>query len=310
MKQANKIRWTTPEARLALDQTIKIFGCGGMINSDLLPFGRVDGFFDMRGFPLSANFHPRMLVKCIFKGFDFSEASFRDLWIEGCVFDNCVFNKAELVGIKDHANKFINCSFVGTCLGDAGLGHKGSSYKNCLFDRTSFDKARFIRAEFDDCKFDQCRFKGVDFNASSFVNCEFSGKIEDVWFRGGFALKDDISDFGVPRKNAMKNVSFEKASLWSMTFSNQCDLSTIKLPLEGNYKLYSNWRLRLEFVKKETSNWTLEEKKQGEIFVNSYLVHAKTQDWYLLNCEETLQELGEDLGLKIIAGLDRWGKEK
>jgi hypothetical protein len=150
---------------------------------------------------------------------------------------------------------------------------------------------------------------GVDFGASSFVHCEFSGKLQSVWFRGGFPLESDIQHFGVPRKNVMASVSFEKASLWGMTFSDHCDLSTIVMPSEGSYRLYNEWHNRLERLKQEIDNWPHELQREAHIFADVYLVHAEDQDWYLLNCDEVIIDEGEELGTRIINALDQYATE-
>ncbi len=187
---------------------------------------------------------------------------------------------------------------------EAAIGHKGTSYHDCVFDRTDFRKAMFIRAEFDKCMFRNTKSKGIDFNASSFVNCSFHGKLEDVWFRGTFPLRDMMAEFGFPRKNQMENINFEEASLWSVTFSNDCDLSTIVMPSSGEYRKYCNWEKRLVALDKKASELTAEDRKEAKVFASSHLVHARDQDWFILNCEEIIEEFGEQLGRWIIETLD------
>jgi fluoroquinolone resistance protein len=205
--------------------------------------------------------------------------------------------------MSPNTNDFNNCLFLNSDFSFAAIGYRGSKYVDCVFDKCNFKKAIFIRAEFMRCKFIDCKLKGVDFNASSFEECAFVGKLEDVWFRGGFALASDIEDFGEAKKNRMKNVSFEDAHLYGLTFSNDCDLSTVTLPSDGKYFLFNNWRQRLEKLKKEVNNWPQIQRREGEIFANSCLVHAKTQNWYLLGFDDIQKDYGLEVAKRIIATL-------
>ena len=237
---------------------------------------------------------------------DFSEASLEHTWIENCIFENVCFDHADLSQMSDLGNSFKNCTFVGTSFVEAGIGYDGSSYDNCKFNQANFRRAVFARAEFNNSRFINCKLKGVDFNASSFVDCEFTGKLEDVWFRGGFAFDGDIREFGVPRKNTMANVSFKNASFWWGNFTNGCDLSSIILPSEGSYRLYTDWKNRLEALKQKVEEWPPEERAKANIFVESYLVHASDQYWFLLNLDDIVEYYGNRLAGKIIDTLDHY----
>lgn len=297
-------RWNdSPEASKAYECLLKTLTKGGEITAKHSPFGLVDGLIDLRGFQVQQ----RIFIKKV-RGsrIDFSGSGLNWVWLEECRFDDVNFGMADFSETSDHANTFCRCSFIGTNFKRAALGYKGSSYAECDFEAVDFRGVVFTRAEFDRCRFVNCKLKDIDFNASSFEDCTFEGLLQDVWFRGGFPLESDVEDFGKPRKNRMRNVSFEKAQLWGLTLSNDCDLSTIRMPLEGNYRLYSAWKQRLERLQEAISSWPLgaEERKEATISVRSYLVHAKHQDWFLLNVDELREEVGDILAGKFLAILD------
>jgi len=148
--------------------------------------------------------------------------------------------------------------------------------------------------------------KDIDFDASFFDNCIFEGELNDVWFRGGFPLHSDCDRFGVPKKNEMKNVSFEKAELKDLTFSDNCDLSSVRIKNNDKYYKYNHWEKRLEFLKSEISNWEEKEKKEAEIFSDVHLVHAKSQQWYIINREDMERNYGKEVAVKIINKLNRF----
>ncbi len=238
-----------------------------------------------------------------FRDVDLSSSTMRGGWLEKCVFENVRFDACDLSGLADHGNRFEGCSFARTKFRRAVLGYKGSEYENCAFEKADFSQAGFIRAEFTRCSFDSCKMLGVDFNASSFVECQFLGVLEDVWFRGGYPFPSDQDQFGVARVNTMENVSFEKAELHDVHFSNDVDLSSITPPLAGDYRRYSRWKASLEQLAQHALEWQPFEKSEVEVFVNSHMVHAKGQDWYLLNGDDVRKEHGPELGSRILESL-------
>lgn len=266
------------------------------------PFGATaGGLVDLRGVRLPDGTILRGLQ---FERCDLSQACMPNAWIEECHFDRVLFDDADLTGVRDHGNRFTGCRFAQTKCREAALGYRGSAYQNCGFDAVDYWHAIFIRAEFDDCEFIDCRLKGVDFNASSFVRCSFVGVLEDVWFRGGFALPSDSQEFGQARKNAMKHVSFEKAELHDITYSDHCDLSTVVVPSRGDYRLYSNWKNRLLRLKEATREWSTGDKQEAKVFLNSSFPHAQNQEWELLNCEDMRAEYGQGIGNRILRVLE------
>jgi fluoroquinolone resistance protein len=216
------------------------------------------------------------------------------------IFENVDFKEMSERGNLFHKVNFSNCKF-----NKAGIGYEGSQYQQCLIEKSSFTKTVFIRGEFVNTQFVLCKLKGVDFNASSFEDCSFVGKLEDVWFRGGYAYVSDDENFGKAKKNQMRNVSFSDAILEGVNFSNGCDLSTIHLPITSNYILFNNWKIRLEHLKEVIKKWSISHRKEAEIFSSSYLVHAKTQDWFIVNIEELQRDFGVDVANIIIIELNR-----
>ena len=220
------------------------------------------------------------------------------------MFEDVRFNNAEMSGVADHGNIFKDCRFEETTFRKAVVGYRGSAYQGCLFDGSEFRRSSFVRPEFDDCQFAHCRLKGVDFNASSFVHCSFAGVLEDVWFRGEFPMPSAAKQFGNPRRNEMKKVSFENAELHDLTFSDRCDLSSIVLPTRGDYRLYGSWKARLDRLGSLGERWSSRDRGEVQTFVYSYGVHAKKQDWWLINCEDVRKEYGQELGNQILQGLE------
>ena len=265
------------------------------------PFGLTDeNRLDLRGIPMPGC---TKLYALRLRDYDFSGAKLDSGWIENCVFENALFEAVDLSGLADHGNRFQQCVFDKTNFRIAVLGYKGTEYEACRFARADFARTAFIRPEFNGCQFLDCKLNGVDFNASSFVNCTFEGSLKSVWFRGGYGFPGDPDTFGPARPNKMRNVSFANAGLRDVHFSNHWDLSSIIQPREGDFRLYQSWRSRLERLRELSKEWLASDRAEAQVFVNSHMVHAQHQDSYLLSCDDVKREVGAELGSRILDAL-------
>jgi uncharacterized protein YjbI with pentapeptide repeats len=265
------------------------------------PFGENAGLADFRGFPLHA---AQKLSKKTFDGVDLTGASFDGAWLQDCTFRSVKFERASLKGVKDHGNRFEGCSFEKASFFGAGLGYRQSMYSQCMFEETDFRRATFLAARFHSCQFVKAQLKGLDFYASSFTGCSFTGRLDGVWFRGEYPSLTDAAEFGDAERNIMRDVSFSDAELIGVNFTGGCDLSTIVLPKLGEYRLYRNWRARLLQLAEACPTWPVAERKEAEVFVQSYLESSLTQDWMLLNVAELSEEFGLSLASRIFRILD------
>jgi uncharacterized protein YjbI with pentapeptide repeats len=239
------------------------------------------------------------LRKVIFAASDFGAALWNGIWLQRCFFDKSIFDKASVQKIADHGNLFTNCTFSKASFREAVIGFKGSQFQNCTFDRVDFRRAGFIRPEFSGCIFSHCRLDGCDLNGSSFERCEFVGPLNEVWFRGGFPHPNDVSQYGDPRPNQMLDVSFEKARLRDVFFSNSCVLSSVKLPDDGRCMLVSQWQEKLVRLQNELERWPQVAKEAGCAFVSTNLVHARIQNWFIVNRDDLEAEFGSDVAIRI-----------
>lgn len=298
-----KERWIgNNNAKETLDKIKQLFRNGGMFKKEHSPFGLTkDGLIDFRGIDLRL----QQIKEIKIKNIDFSHSLFSNAWIENSIFENVNFENVDFTEMSEHGNQFHKIRFSNCKFNKAGIGYKGSQYIHCIIEKSNFTKTVFIRGEFFNTQFIDCKLKGVDFNASSFENCSFTGKLEDVWFRGGYAYPSDDANFGKAKKNQMRNVSFSGAILKGVNFSNECDLSTVQLPTASNYILFNNWKKRLEHLKEAIKEWPTQQRKEAEIFSSSLLVHAKAQDWFIVNIEELQREFGIDLASNIIIELNK-----
>lgn len=294
-------RWIeNRDANRLLDKVKLLFKNGGLLKKELSPFGLVNGLIDFRGLDLSR----QGIQKIEIENADLSQSNFSSAIVEKSIFENVKFDLVDFRDLTDRGNCFRTVMFFNCKHDRAALGYEGTQYVSCRFEKSSFVKSVFIRSEFVNTQFIDCKLKGVDFNASSFEDCRFVGKLEDVWFRGGYAFPSDVATFGKAKKNQMQNVSFTDATLEGVDFSNDCDLSTIKIPRTGSYLLFDKWPDRLERLKTIVKEWPTSQRKEAEIFLNSHLVHAKTQNWSIINIEELQEEFGIDLTSNIIIELN------
>ncbi|SHM02948.1 pentapeptide repeat-containing protein [Myroides odoratimimus] len=273
---------------------------GGELSSIINSIEFVEGKLDLRGLDLKTK-TIRKLKVC---DADFSFSMFNDCWVEKSLFERCYFEKVDFSSFSDHGNIFKECVFKNCKFNGAVVGYDGTKFLECEFIQCNFPKAIFIRPEFVGVFFKNSRIKGLDFNASSFEECDFEGQLNDIWFRGGFPLKSDDKEFGSPKKNEMKNVSFVNAELHDLTFSDHCKLLNVKINTSGKYYKFDRWSERLLLMKESISNWNVEEQREIEIFINVYSVHAQNQEWYILNIEDVEREYGKEIAYKIVSFLN------
>lgn len=233
---------------------------------------------------------------------DFSKSVFahtdRIYWIENRIFIDSIFYKTVFKVLAEHGNKFYSCIFEDINFKHAILGYDSSCYTNCVFKNIIFGV--FIKPQFKDCKFINCDFYNVDFQASNFENCEFTGKLNNVWFRGGFPTESLRKEFGYAIQNKMLNVSFEDAILHDVTFSDNCDLSTILFPKQGKYLFFDNWDKQLDkIIKDGMANQSMTIKNDIVSFVDIHKVHSEDQKYYILNVVDLLKEY-DDKAVEII----------
>jgi uncharacterized protein YjbI with pentapeptide repeats len=297
-----KNRWFDDQnAHYALIKIMKVLKRGGTLKNNYSPFKTLkNNYADFRGL----DFSKYKIKKLKIKGADLSYATFCGSRIDKSTFENIIFNNVDFSNITDTQNLFKKVNFLKCKFDRSMLGYGGSRYVESKFEDSSFKRTGYVRAEFVNTQFKDNKLNGVDFYASSFENCSFIGKLADVWFRGEYPLLSDTKTFGKAKKNQMKNVSFEKAILEGVNFSNNCDLSTIKKPITGNYKIFSRWLERLKRLKNKIIEFPEEQRREVEIFAKSYLIHAKTQDWFLLNIEEEQKDFGKNIVNKIITILN------
>lgn len=265
------------------------------------PFGVFEGRIDLRGLSL-----PRGIIvrKANLENVDLSNCSLNGAWIESSSFSNVLFNETSLKEVADHGNIFINCDFIGTDFRQAALGYRGSRYNGVKFIECDFRKAAFIRAEFNDTEFVECRLEGVDFNASSFVSCNFRGIIKEVWFRGGYGLPHLEEQFGVARKNEMKNVSFLHATLDGVTFSDNCELSSITLPHDSTCIRVQDWPQRLIRILDQFESNVDEVSREVVLFSKAHMIHAEKQPVYILSKQDLIKEYGVEAANIILKSLN------
>ncbi|UUC44158.1 pentapeptide repeat-containing protein [Flavobacterium cerinum] len=278
------------------EKIVKKLQSGSILSETETPFKvLVNGYLDYRGIHIGG----QTIKKNKLKNIDFSESYFAGAWIEKSEFINCIFDKTDFTDFSDHGNIFKDSLFQNCKFSKAVIGYDGTKFENCIFRNCDFTRTNHIRTEYNNCQFLNCKLKGFDYGASSFEDCVFEGKVEDVWFRGGFQHPIQLSEFGKPRPNKMKNVSFEHAELIDLTISDNCDLSTVKVPDDGNYLLLGNWKTRLERLDFCLESLTDNDKIRLQLFIDVKKRFTHNQDWMILNKEELEKRYGLTVALVI-----------
>jgi uncharacterized protein YjbI with pentapeptide repeats len=167
-----------------------------------------------------------------------SHMKFFDCLIDNCVFDNSICQNWGLWGTT-----VTNCSFRSADLRQSGLGGvkegKRNVYAEVDFSSADLRQTGCKAAEFVGCKFEDTRLDRVDFQTSTFKNCQFAGELREVIFcRRGFKGE------AFPA-NEMENVSFARAKLRWVEFQD-LDMRNVILPRDDDHIIVDQYPRMLE----------------------------------------------------------------
>ena len=164
-----------------------------------------------------------------FDDFDFSNTVFENTAFESCIFQDCLFFKSNFNHIGLWGCDFINCQFISADMRNIPIGVDGGILKNCSFQKCNFQGQHFEYPFFDNCIFDKCKLKNINFNDSSFRNCKFIGKLEDVTFNG-------IYNNRKRERTVLENVDFSETVFGDFVSFEDCDLSSSIPPKTRNFE--------------------------------------------------------------------------
>jgi hypothetical protein len=285
-------RWKTAEGQ---DQRRQIINC--FINRKpigKLPFiRRIDGYYDLRGIYFD---NKTVFKKAKITNVDFSYSVFDGVILDGCRIDGAIFEMCDCIRMLQYACHFNNCRFVKSKLSNSGFGIHGGRYDNILFEEVNFNGAIFFSPDFFRCVFKNCKMNGIDFSASHFDQVKFVGKLDDVWFRGESPRPDMQKQLKKRRLNPMV-VDFSEAYLWFVTYSDNCDLSKVILPKDGQHYLIGDVRGVIQWLEGEVAKIDdLNTRKFVEKFIVLYKHHTVKQDMLILNLKEVISVAERYLG--------------
>lgn len=296
MKQF-RARWRNAAGNEFVDRLILMGRSGNGFSVSESPFGLTDdGLLDFRGLRVAEKVQLRRVT---FAPADFGTASWKGAWLERCTFKNAQFDGVGFQNVAEHGNEFFECCFLRSSFRGAAIGYRGSRFVTCTFDHVDFSRAIFVRPEFDGSAFYHCKLDGCDLNGSSFERCRFVGALRNVWFRGGFAYPNDVSEYGQPRENRMAEVSFESACLRDVTFSDGCNLASVKPPTDRHHALIAQWPEKIRNLQELAQGWPAGAQQAATAFAITNLVHARTQDWFILNRDDLEDEFGIEVAALI-----------
>ncbi|ANF94879.1 pentapeptide repeat-containing protein [Paenibacillus bovis] len=159
---------------------------------------------------------------CSLQQINFTRTDLNHPIFTNVIFENCLLDRTVLDDARFYGCDFIDCTFRKVKFEASTIGAHGGAYRNCIFEQCKFGQASFYNPEFVGCLFEQCRWNGADLNASFFENCRFTGKLDDVRFRGRY--ESDL--YPNARPNPMRNVDFSEAQLGKYVDFTDCDLSS------------------------------------------------------------------------------------
>ena len=271
------------------------------------PFGATAaGLQDFRGAPLT---HLTHLEGMDVRSGDFSGADLRHLRITDCSFKDCIFDRTNLADAKIKSCDFENCEFLKTDLRIAHIGMSGSSFSHCRFGGVRVARAAFGNPIFQRIVFHGRDWQHVDFRASGFWNCAFTGEVRGVTFRGDYQFPSQREMHGRPIKTGLHSVSFEDAELYWVGLTNGCILENIVLPKTGSAFICGTATL-LDCEKLLASVICSDRFHNIEGYFKIVRVHAPLQPARFVSRNDLIDYLGDDEGSEFYNILQKCIQER
>lgn len=253
--------------------------------------------------------------------FSYADLSYT-LWTY-CKFENLIMYSTNFSNVRLWACSMKNCNIEKTNLSGSLLGSRlkknSGTYQGVVFKNSNFKNTAYSFPLFNNCSFIDCALDDVNFDGSRFENCIFKGKLYSPIFRGfttkyekRFFWERSINPYDFPNK--MINVDFSDAQLYGVSFIDGVDISTCKLPKQGEYLLVNDLEAVYsqvhDVVKQE---WYGEDKRLGLDIINNiyYTKHHKNQNQDIVDKAFLTEQFSPEFGnrfFELIKRINSTGK--
>lgn len=150
---------------------------------------------------------------CLFNNADLSNLNFSDYRFIDCVFSGCNLSLTKLnkTGMQDV--KFVGCKMLGLHFDAVNEFGLGLSFENCLLNHSSFYNRKLKKTVFKGCALQECDFTRCDLTAVQFNECDLLSAtfddtiLEKTDFRTAYNYSLD------PEKNRIKKARFSTNGL-------------------------------------------------------------------------------------------------
>jgi uncharacterized protein YjbI with pentapeptide repeats len=210
-----------------------------------LPEPSVVRRFQFKGVPM-ADIEPGAVLQGVkWRNLDFSDSTLNGLRLFGCEIANCRFGNCQLQDLRLWSTKTSDSSFRGANLRKAALGAvqdgRRNSFSNVDFTQTDLRQTAYTAASFDRCVFHHAKLEKIDFQTSTFSECQFEGELLRVLFYRR-AFKGEAFP-----ANEMIKVDFRRAKLRYVEFRG-LSLERVLLPSDDDHVVIKNYPVALDRV--------------------------------------------------------------
>ena len=179
------------------------------------------------------------------KNIDFTGSKLAGLRLLDCEIENCCFDECQLQDLRMWATSTSDTSFRNADLRKGALGGVENGKRN-VFLRVDFTcadlrKTMYTAAAFDQCLFRNAKLEKIDFQTSTFSECQFEGELRDVLFYRRAFNGDQFP------QNEMTNVDFTRAKLRHVEFRG-LTLESVRLPENSEHLIIYNYAVTLNKV--------------------------------------------------------------
>lgn len=201
--------------------------------------------FQFNGTQISEIEPGAIVIRAKWENLDFSGSKLNGLRLMNCDIVNCRFDGCQLEDLRLWSSKISDTSFCGANLRSSSLGGVQDGRRNVFagvnFTDADLRQTVYKAASFERCIFRNSRLEKIDFQTSTFSECQFEGKLLRVLFyRRGF--KGEMFP-----ENEMRNIDFRFAKLRFVEFRG-LSLDHVLLPNDTEHIVVHNYTRVLDKV--------------------------------------------------------------
>ncbi len=150
---------------------------------------------------------------CVFQNIVFNGADLVNITFQNCSFENCDLSLAKIKDTAFREVKFTHCKMIGLRFDEVKPSQLALSFQDCILNFSYFEGLKMQKTIFESSKLEEVAFLNMDLTSATFNHCDLLRalfehcNLHKVDFRTAYHLSID------PEKNKMKQAQFSATNV-------------------------------------------------------------------------------------------------